>query len=344
MIGICGHFGFNSNIIDGQIVKTKNLHKELTKLYGNVDVKTLDTNGWRNSPFKMLRNILELSKDCCHIIILPASNGIKVFAPLFALFRGLYNFKLHYMVIGGWLPELLSKKLWLLKALKRFDGIYVETNSMKQKLNALGLHNIYIVPNFKDLNILPENEFVYITQPPYKFCTFSRVVKEKGIEDAIIAIKAINEEHDVSICHLDIYGQIDPNYMDEFEKIIENAPNYINYKGEVPFDKSVEVLKNYYALLFPTYYPGEGFAGTILDAFASGIPVIASDWRYNAEIIKDGETGFIFDTHSIDELKQDIFKVLKNKEKYKEMKVNCVDQARAFLPENALKIFVEKLN
>lgn len=344
MIGICGHFGFGKELLNGQTIKTKNLYKELVNLYGEADVKTLDTHGWQKSPIKLLWKILQLTKNCKHIIILPAANGIKVFAPLFALFSKLHNVRLHYMVIGGWLPEMLQVNLWLLKPLKAFTGIYVETNSMKQKLNELGLHNIYIVPNFKDLRILTKAEFVYSTQPPYKFCIFSRVVKEKGIEDAIEAINKINEEHNKALCCLDIYGQIDPNYMDEFEKILANAPNYIQYKGEVAFDQTVDVLKNYYALLFPTYYPGEGFAGTVLDAFASGIPVIASDWRYNSEIIKNGETGFIFNTHDIDGLKQYILEVLKNKDQYKKMKLHCVEQAQNFLPENALKIFVEKLN
>lgn len=69
----------------------------------------------------------------------------------------------------------------------------------------------------------------------------------------------------------------------------------------VPFNQSTEVLKNYDALLFPTYYEGEGFAGTIIDAFAAGLPVIASDWKYNSEIIKQGITGVITKTHSISE-------------------------------------------
>ena len=65
-----------------------------------------------------------------------------------------------------------------------------------------------------------------------------------------------------------------------FNELKSTFPSYIKYGGLVPFDKSVEVLKNYFALLFPTYYEGEGFAGTLLDAMAAGVPVVASDWRY----------------------------------------------------------------
>jgi glycosyltransferase involved in cell wall biosynthesis len=49
-----------------------------------------------------------------------------------------------------------------------------------------------------------------------------------------------------------------------------------------------KVLRDYFALLFPIYYIGEGFAGTAIDAFSAGVPVIASDWKYNSEVIKEG--------------------------------------------------------
>ena len=57
-IGICGHFAHGLKYLDGQTIKTKILYEELAKLYGKSDVKTLDTHGWRNSPFKLLWNIL----------------------------------------------------------------------------------------------------------------------------------------------------------------------------------------------------------------------------------------------------------------------------------------------
>lgn len=55
----------------------------------------------------------------------------------------------------------------------------------------------------------------------------------------------------------------------------------------VSFEKTVIVLKGYFALLFPTYYKGKGFAGTLIDAFSVGVPVIASDWKYNAELVNE---------------------------------------------------------
>lgn len=74
-------------------------------------------------------------------------------------------------------------------------------------------------------------------------------------------------------------------------------PPYIRYGGSVPFDKSVNVLKDYFALLFPTYYEGEGFAGTLIDAYSAGAPVIviAFDWKYNSELVNEN-VGYVCPT------------------------------------------------
>ena len=69
---------------------------------------------------------------------------------------------------------------------------------------------------------------------------------------------------------------------------------------------SVDVLKNYYALLFPTHWVGEGLPGTIIDSFASGIPVIASDWNANKEIIEHNRQGIIYPNQDMKTLKDAI--------------------------------------
>lgn len=80
-----------------------------------------------------------------------------------------------------------------------------------------------------------------------------------------------------------------------FDSLRREFPSYIRYGGLVSFDKSVDVLKDYFALLFPTYYEGEGFAGTLIDSYSAGVPVIASDWKYNAELVNEN-VGFVYPT------------------------------------------------
>lgn len=183
-----------------------------------------------------------------------------------------------------------------------------------------------------------------ISEPePLPLCTFSRVMREKGIEDAVHAVEALNEYFGRTIYTLDIYGQVDFSQTEWFDELKNNFPSYVKYGGLVPFDKSVEVLKNYFALLFPTYYEGEGFAGTLIDALAAGVPVIASDWRYNSEIVTNGVTGKIHKAQSERSLKEALMWSYKNQNLWNSMKSNCIKLAYQYLPEKAIDILVNQI-
>lgn len=338
-ISVIGHFAQGENLLNGQTVKTKIITKELENLFGKMEVLKIDTHGdikaLKQLPLQCFRAI----KHSKNIVILPAENGLRVITPLLLVFNLVFSRSLHYVVIGGWLPDFLSNKKWLSVMLKRFDGIYVETSTMKEFLEEKGFRNIAVIPNCKELIILQDNQLKYSNTVPYKLCTFSRVMKEKGIELAIEAVKMANAKSGKIIFSLDIYGQVDSNQIEWFEKLKKNFPYYIHYGGLVPFDKSTDVLKEYFALLFPTFYEGEGFAGTLIDALAAGVPVIASDWKYNGEIIKNGKTGKIIRNKLDDEL----IYLYQHHDEWNDMKVDCLQEAKKYLPRIAMRCLIEKL-
>lgn len=332
-IGICGHFGGNKTFLDGQTVKTKIITQELKKIYS---LKRVDTYNSKKRIFNILFGLIKLLAQCKNIIILPAHNGLKIIAPFLVFFNKIFKRKLHYIVIGGWLSKYLEDKESLKECLKKFDYIYVETSTMKKALENKGFKNIVIMPNCKDLKILKEEELVYNTSKPYKLCTFSRVVKEKGIEDAIEAVKSINENSKEIIYTLDIYGQIDEDYKERFENLAKGFPEYIKYKGLVPFDKSVDVLKEYYILLFPTYYQGEGLAGTLIDSMSAGVPIVASDWRYNKEVI-NSKNGFIFETRNMEKFIDILYRLSLENSLVNKLKSNCLKEAIKFDSKQVIK-------
>lgn len=342
-ICVLGHFGIGQNLLNGQTVKTKIVTEELEKQFGSNQVLKIDTHGgWKTllkAPFQVVRAL----KNSKNIIIFPAHNGLRIYAPLLSFLRPLFKGRrLHYAVIGGWLPEFLSKRNSLAKSLKRFDGIYVEAATMENALKAQGFENVLIMPNCKPLTILKEDELTYPEHAPYKLCTFSRVTKEKGIEDAVNAVKEVNKSLEFQAFSLDIYGQVDQNQNEWFEKLKSNFPDYINYGGLVPFDKSTDILKNYFALLFPTYYEGEGFAGTLIDAFSAGLPVIATDWKYNAEIVGDN-VGYIYCTGKQSELIDILKSVAKDPSMLLKKKKNCLKEAAKYEIQEAVKVLFEQI-
>ena len=61
------------------------------------------------------------------VVMFPAYKGVLLLAPAFWLGKKLYGVKLHYVVIGGWLPDYTRRYSFLRYVLRAYDGIYVET-------------------------------------------------------------------------------------------------------------------------------------------------------------------------------------------------------------------------
>lgn len=343
-ICILGHFAYGQNKANGQTIKTQIVTESLESMLSKEQVETIDTCGGLKTLVKAPFQCLRALKCAENVAMFPAHNGLRIYGALLPLFRPFYkNRKLHYVVIGGWLASILENKPFLTKQLKKFDGIYVETNSMKIALEKMGFQNIFVMPNCKKLQILEQSELTCAKEIPYQLCTFSRVIREKGIEDAVRAVQAINEAAGKTVYSLNIYGPVDETQTEWFEKLQAEFPDYIQYGGVIPFDQSVEVLKNHFALLFPTRYYTEGVPGTIIDAYAAGVPVISSKWKNFGDVIEEGKTGLGFDFENTEQLTALLQKIAEQPELINSMKVDCLRKAGEFLPEPVLRTMVEKL-
>lgn len=335
--GVLGHYGGDRAFLDGQTIKTKSITEQLRKELGADQVLTADTYGGFRVLAKCLGALLSMLVHCENIIILPAQNGVKLFPGFLAFWNFFFRRQIHYVVIGGWLPSMVSQNPFLRLVLKRIDFIYVETSTMKRALAENGLSNVVILPNFKDIPILTEDELVYPEGEPYRLCTFSRVMKEKGIEDAVEAVKAVNEKYGRTVYTLDIYGQVDAEQIKWFEELKESFPNYVRYKGLVVYDKSVEVLKDYFALLFPTRFYTEGIPGTIIDAYAAGVPVISAKWESFEDVVDDGVTGIGYEFGNCDELLHILLQIAEIPAVILGKKKNCIARAKEFSPDSVMQ-------
>lgn len=340
---IIGHFGFGYNYSDGQTIKTHNIYIALTKIYGEEQIKTVDTHGGITSlvkaPFILLRAFIQ-SKN---IIILPAQRGLQIYAPMIWIYKKFFqNVKVHYSVIGGWLPALLEKKNFLRKTVKSIDYIYVETNTMKASLESLGIDSV-VMPNFKTIKQNSTSNDICFLDEPLPLCTFSRVMKQKGIDDAINAVVAINEKEKKTCYSLDIYGPIDPTEKQLFEELVAKQPSYIKYMGVVSQDKIVDTLSRYFSLLFPTRFYTEGVPGTIIDAYASGLPVIVAKWQSYKDIVEEDVTGFAYEFGNTDEFEAILYRVLKSPSLINSLRENCRQYANRYNADEAIKILDERL-
>ncbi|MHC5529881.1 glycosyltransferase family 4 protein [Priestia megaterium] len=343
-IGIIGHFGFGKEFLDGQTIKTKILYEELRNILGEEQVLYLDTYNFKKNLFKMLIKSMKLSFKTENIVINLSKRGRNVFIPIFYYLKKIFGIRVHCMVIGGGFADQMRDNKYVRNISKKIDGIYVETNVMLDALKELGYQNVKHLNNFKSLEIIHKSKLNSEVNTPLRICTFSRVVKEKGIEVIMDAIEMINQKEKKVVYTLDIYGQIDEKYLSEFKNKMENSPEYIKYKGMIDYDKSVDIIQDYFLLAFPTLYRTEGVPGTIIDAYASGVPVISSDWDSCNDVIDDNITGIIFKLGDVNDLKSKLEEVCADPHRITNMKENCLGKALEYSSHVVIPKFLDSLD
>ncbi len=320
-VTIIGHFGGKKEYCDGQTVKTKTVCSSLS-LNEHFQVAVLDTYYARRTPsfwVKLLGNLI--FSDC--LIFLLARNGRKYLFPIMYFVSLLGKITINYTIGGKLYEEALEKKHYR-KYISGFTENWVESFYLLNNLKKIGIDNAVYIPNFKKISPLSVNEVVYNRyRKPFKLCIFSRVCEEKGIEEAIAAVTEINREFGERVCLLHIYGPVAKEFQEKFTSSLKLSPEEVFYMGVVSPEQSVNVIKNYYALLFPTRTFTEGMPGTIIDAFCAGVPVIARAWASCEEMVIDGETGYTYSFDKPQLLKRRIIDSLED-QNWLKMRRNCL--------------------
>lgn len=285
---VLGYFGYITNQLDGQTVKTRDIYSLISDNHPK-KVEYFDTQSFKKSKLNIITMFFKVARADI-IFYLPAHNNLKYLFPLIYLIAFIFNSKINYLVVGGWLARFLENKPLHSYLLKRIEGIYVETDTVFSGLNAQGFCNIHKLHNFRLIKY--PNLSVRKSDNIIKLLYMARVHPLKGVNllfDLEVRLKELGMNNII----IDIYGPIFENYKVEFLNKLENSQ--INYKGILdPKDISYTVTK-YDLMLFPTKYYTEGFPGTILDSYICGLPVIATRWLNAEEFIEEGLTGYIVD-------------------------------------------------
>lgn len=335
-IGIIGHFGGNKQFLDGQTIKTKEINEYLEKYY---NIKTLKFDTYKNArnPLKLVYSINRMLKKSDIVIVLLSTRGYRIITPILMFLNNIYKKRIFDIVIGGKRYNIYKNNNLITRASRKYEKIFVETHNIKEKYEKNNLNNVEVLYNFKNL----EKSKIKKSNLNLNLCTFSRVIEEKGISDAIESVIAANKKIKKNVFSLDIYGEIGKDYIEKFEKLIKKSPSYIKYKGKIDYDKSVQTLNDYDIMLFLTYYKNEGFAGTIIDALYAGLPVIATDWNNNFEILKDNKTGVSVEIKNIEQVSDKIIKLYNNKNLLLQMKKNCLKESDKYKPDKVMKKLID---
>ena len=180
----------------------------------------------------------------------------------------------------------LMKKLIVLMykgALKGASCIFfqnMQNKSIFEENKICGKKSVLV--NGSGVNLQRHQLEPYPQEEQIRFLFVGRIMKEKGIEEFLDAAKMLHAENLV----FEILGGCDEDYQEKLNEY--ETKGLIRYHG---FQKDVKpFLHKASALVLPTYH--EGMSNVLMEASATGRPVIATKISGCKEIFEEGVTGF----------------------------------------------------
>lgn len=322
--------------VDGETTKNQYIIAELKK-YCKVTV--LDFYQKNRHPWIFLQALWALVSQPKATIIFSTS-AKNVYGTL-KLFRALHIKRdvIHW-VIGGKFGDNIQNGVFNADVFDYPKYTFVESQAMVKQLQECGIKGVSQLPNFKAIPYFPDlhkalNDRKHSSK--IRFVFLSRVMPEKGCNYILEAIKALNEKGLHNRFFVDFYGKMDEAYKEKFTQIVNQLDN-ANYHGLLDLKTAAgyDTLVSYHAMLFPTYWKGEGFAGVFIDAFIAGLPMLVSDWAHNAEIIRDGELGILYPVHDVKALTDTMEKCILGEIDLEEMVVHARQEASRYDAEQVL--------
>lgn len=126
----------------------------------------------------------------------------------------------------------------------------------------------------------------YPSDEVIRFAFISRIMKEKGIDQYLEAAKEIKSKYPNTEFH--ICGFCEDEYEGKLKEYHDNG--MVIYNGMIR-DVST-FLENIHCVVHPTYYP-EGISNVLLEACATGRPIITTDRSGCREVVDDGVNGYM---------------------------------------------------
>lgn len=251
------------------------------------------------------------------------------------------NFEIHYILVGGWLCRYLKNMPIHKFMLKRITRMYSQTHLLVEELySSYKFNNVIYFPNFRFYSFQP---YPVHESGKLKLVFMARMNRMKGL-DTIIEIGDYLDKTFGGNVTIDFYGPFNNEDKDWFLNKIKKF-HFMKYCGEVAPQNIYQTLSQYDVMLLPTHYYTEGFPGSVLDAYISGIPVIVTKWKYANEFIDDGTSGFIipFDNPH-QELCRVIMELYNDEVLLSKMKNFAYEKSKEYSADIAYDIIKKELN
>jgi len=202
------------------------------------------------------------------------------------------------------------------------DKIIVQSRFWESYFSKLVDKNkIVILPNCIDWRLYENKKRKKTSEYLDVLFLGSIYAKRKGIFDILKSIPLVLEKHSNIRFILVV-----PNK--EIKALCSNKKfaNSVVFKEWINGSEKLETFKNSDIYILPSY--GEGFPNTILEAMASGLPVIATNVGAIPEVIIEGENGFLINPGDYQSLSNCLLELINNKRLREKMGENNVRKVK----------------
>ena len=197
------------------------------------------------------------------------------------------------------------------------------TKDVKQLNPAL---NVKILP--LGISTLQKSNPVGVTKNSYPTALFvARVVKMKGVEDAIKAAQIICKKFPNFV--LNIVGGGEDSYILSLKKLAVdlNISKNVNFLGYVSEKKKYSLYRQSHFLFHPSFK--EGFGLTVLEAGLVKTPSIVRGGSSLDELVKDNKNGFVVNNYR--EMATKFINSINNKKVYNHLCLEAYKNANNYL-------------
>ena len=222
--------------------------------------------------------------------------------------------------------------------MSRSDINIALTKSIRDYLHGNGFTNTFIIPNAVDAK-------KYTNKGDDNFILFAgRLSKVKGLTYLIQAFSEISNDYDTDL--LLVGSGPDEKGLKKMVRL-KNIEDRVHFIPMVDKEKLREYLSKCSIFVLPSLF--ECMPVTLLEAMASGKPVIASDIPGPKDIITHGYNGFLFEKENVDELKNYLELLIEDKELRKRIRENArktVEEKYTFekVADSHLKLYEELIH
>jgi len=227
--------------------------------------------------------------------------------------------------------------------LKHVDGLIVETKSKQDFFSKFMGDRAHLVPGYRD-SVEIDTSHKHIRQPEdsLKLVYVGHIRKQKGVFDLLDSLQLLHASHPSKVT-CDFYGPVYEEDSVLFSQQVDETTG-ATYGGLLEASQVIQTIANYDVFVFPSYYPGEGHPGVLIEAMMAGLPIVTTNFKAIPELIEDGFNGLLVSPNDPTALADTVNNLRTNKELYSLLKERSIQSGKKYSSNELIPLLLKAID